>query len=182
MPLYSIDWWTIRDSNPGPTGYEPVALTNWANGPKRKKDTSPKLFKLVPSSPSLGDPWENRTPDAGVRGRSLNRLTNGPVKHTIRRTACSSLYVSKYDDKIKYRWLASSHSCEQVRCIMILLEFWYVVHHRGLEPRTHWLRVSCSTIWANGAYKVSWSIPCLVPATTYFPGTLPSKYLERRRA
>ncbi len=21
-------WWTIRDSNPGPTGYEPVALTN----------------------------------------------------------------------------------------------------------------------------------------------------------
>ena len=27
------------------------------------------------------------------------------------------------------------------------------VHHRGLEPRTHWLRVSCSTIWANGAYQ-----------------------------
>ena len=26
-------WWAIRDSNPGPTGYEPVALTNWANGP-----------------------------------------------------------------------------------------------------------------------------------------------------
>ena len=21
-------WWGIRDSNPGPTGYEPVALTN----------------------------------------------------------------------------------------------------------------------------------------------------------
>mgnify|MGYP006945373241 CR=1 FL=1 len=21
-------WWTNRDSNPGPTGYEPVALTN----------------------------------------------------------------------------------------------------------------------------------------------------------
>ena len=27
-----------------------------------------------------------------------------------------------------------------------------VVHHRGLEPRTHWLRVSCSTNWANGAF------------------------------
>ena len=25
--------WTFRDSNPGPTGYEPVALTNWAKGP-----------------------------------------------------------------------------------------------------------------------------------------------------
>ena len=25
--------WAFRDSNPGPTGYEPVALTNWAKGP-----------------------------------------------------------------------------------------------------------------------------------------------------
>ena len=32
-PVYLIFKWTIRDSNPGPTGYEPVALTNWANGP-----------------------------------------------------------------------------------------------------------------------------------------------------
>ena len=23
-----ILWWAFRDSNPGPTGYEPVALTN----------------------------------------------------------------------------------------------------------------------------------------------------------
>ena len=27
-----------------------------------------------------------------------------------------------------------------------------LVHHHGLEPWTHWLRVSCSTNWANGAY------------------------------
>ena len=27
-PLLRRLWWTIRDSNPGPTGYEPVALTN----------------------------------------------------------------------------------------------------------------------------------------------------------
>ena len=26
-PTFFI-WWTNRDSNPGPTGYEPVALTN----------------------------------------------------------------------------------------------------------------------------------------------------------
>ena len=25
---FVLFWWTIRDSNPGPTGYEPVALTN----------------------------------------------------------------------------------------------------------------------------------------------------------
>ena len=32
IPLQN--WWAIGDSNPGPTGYEPVALTNWANGPR----------------------------------------------------------------------------------------------------------------------------------------------------
>ena len=26
--LFSIKKWTLGDSNPGPTGYEPVALTN----------------------------------------------------------------------------------------------------------------------------------------------------------
>ena len=26
-------WWAFRDSNPGPTGYEPVALTNCATSP-----------------------------------------------------------------------------------------------------------------------------------------------------
>ena len=30
--------------------------------------------------------------------------------------------------------------------------FVFVVHLRGLEPRTHWLRVSCSTSWAKGAF------------------------------
>ena len=25
---FTLFWWAIRDSNPGPTGYEPVALTN----------------------------------------------------------------------------------------------------------------------------------------------------------
>ena len=31
--LYPYWWCANRDSNPGPTGYEPVALTNWAKGP-----------------------------------------------------------------------------------------------------------------------------------------------------
>ena len=30
---YGKIWWAFRDSNPRPTGYEPVALTNWAKGP-----------------------------------------------------------------------------------------------------------------------------------------------------
>ena len=33
--VYNIKmfWWTRQDSNLWPTGYEPVALTNWATGP-----------------------------------------------------------------------------------------------------------------------------------------------------
>ena len=26
--ISSEEWWAFRDSNPGPTGYEPAALTN----------------------------------------------------------------------------------------------------------------------------------------------------------
>lgn len=28
-----------------------------------------------------------------------------------------------------------------------------LVHHQGFEPGTPWLRVRCSTNWANGAYR-----------------------------
>ena len=31
-----------------------------------------------------------------------------------------------------------------------------VVHLQGLEPWTHWLRVSCSTNWAKGTYWQGW--------------------------
>ena len=33
---------------------------------------------LIPKYQDFGDPWENRTPVYGVRGRRLSRLTNGP--------------------------------------------------------------------------------------------------------
>ena len=71
-----------------------------------------------------GDSWGNRTPVAGVRGRSLNRLTNEPFTRG-QRLLCSIASV--------------------------------LVHHQGLEPGTHWLRVSCSTNWANGAYPLAHS-------------------------
>ena len=31
----------------------------------------------------------------------------------------------------------------------------HLVHHHGLEPGTHWLRVSCSTNWAKGAFLMT---------------------------
>ena len=36
-------------------------------------------FPLTSVKKNFGDPWENRTPVCGVRGRRLNRLTNGPL-------------------------------------------------------------------------------------------------------
>ena len=33
--LGNCPWWTQQDSNLWPTGYEPVALTNWAMGPNQ---------------------------------------------------------------------------------------------------------------------------------------------------
>ena len=35
-------------------------------------------WTLTAINTNYGDPWGNRTPDASVRGWSLNRLTNGP--------------------------------------------------------------------------------------------------------
>ena len=44
---YTPVWWTFRDSNPGPTGYEPVALTNWATGPHMKADERTRTVNLL---------------------------------------------------------------------------------------------------------------------------------------
>ena len=33
----TFSWWALRDLNPGPIGYEPTALTNWAKGPCAKQ-------------------------------------------------------------------------------------------------------------------------------------------------
>ena len=45
-------WWALRDSNPGPSGYEPEALTNWAKGPYKK--TPVPLNWGFPLAPQVG--------------------------------------------------------------------------------------------------------------------------------
>ena len=49
------------------------------------------------------------------------------------------------------------------------------MHLQGLEPWTHWLRVSCSTNWARGAYKILCFVFCkafaLAPRTGLEPVT-----------
>ena len=119
--LYPYWWCANRDSNPGPTGYEPVALTNWANG------ALVTCGGIEPPSPA----WE-----AGV-------LTAWPTGHIDKKNRLMGLF------------------------------FLSLVHLQGLEPRTHWLRVSCSTNWAKGAY---------MSASIYLPGQSPAKYFRRKWA
>ena len=49
-------------------------------------ETGETLSPLTPAATQqlfVGDPYETRTRVAAVRGRSLNRLTNGPIWCTI---------------------------------------------------------------------------------------------------
>ena len=57
------NWWTFRDSNPGPAGYEPDALTNWAKGPNNEYYTIMKrkcqdFFKIYSDKDYKGSPCE----------------------------------------------------------------------------------------------------------------------------
>ena len=58
--LGNCPWWTQQDSNLLPTGYEPVALTNWAMGP----------YQTLLSC-TYGSTEESRTLDHPVMSRML---------------------------------------------------------------------------------------------------------------
>ena len=58
-------WWAFRVSNPGPSGYEPPALTTELKAPEEPTQEN-------------GDPEGNRTPVIAVKGRCLDLLTTGP--------------------------------------------------------------------------------------------------------
>ena len=58
-------WRSGRDSNPRPPAWQAGILTNWTTGPYKIKNKS--------------DPYGIRTRVTAVKGRCLNRLTNGPL-------------------------------------------------------------------------------------------------------
>ena len=61
---------------------------------KKSEGKSPALLHLLQRCKKNGDPWENRTPVYGVRGRRLARLTNGPRKKKRAGTYLFSQVVS----------------------------------------------------------------------------------------
>ena len=74
-PIYQIRlfWWTVRDSNPGPTGYEPAALPTALTvrmAALRERESRHKMWR-----PSIGSPSRTRTYDTAVNSRVLYRLS-----------------------------------------------------------------------------------------------------------
>ena len=61
-------WWAFRDSNPGPIGYEPTALTSWAKSPN---------FLVTPTGiePVL-PPWKGDVLTAWPRRHAANNPFN----------------------------------------------------------------------------------------------------------
>ena len=77
-------WWAIRDSNPGPSGYEPGALTNWANGPyKNKPFTLKGLFNMVTRAriELALQPWKGRVLTSWPTGHMFQQLPTFPGSH-----------------------------------------------------------------------------------------------------
>ena len=74
---YIIDkaekWWTVRDSNPGPTGYEPVALPTELT----VRNSLEKYCRhdIVTAIPLSGAPCRIRTYDPAVNSRMLYLLS-----------------------------------------------------------------------------------------------------------
>ena len=61
---------------------------------KKSEGKSPALLHLIHRFKKNVDPWENLTPVYGVRGRRLDRLTNGPRKKKRAGTYLFSRVVS----------------------------------------------------------------------------------------
>ena len=78
------------------------------------------------------------------------------IRYRISYTKSSCISPTKQKEpltrsEVSGKW-KHSHKAAIIMKIALRFRKAILVHHRGLEPRTHWLRVSCSTNWANGAY------------------------------
>ena len=79
-------WWAFTDSNRGPIGYEPTALTCWAKGPDDVRWEVKFCF-------TFGRGEETRTPDPMVPNHVRYQLRYTPFIHD------AFLYYNKFFQK-----------------------------------------------------------------------------------
>ena len=77
----------------------------------------------------VGDPWGNQTPDTAVKGRCLNRLTNGPEMVTHPRLERGTPWLKV---RCSASWANESYKLAGVK---------------GFEPLNDGVRVRCLTAW-----------------------------------
>ena len=94
-----------------------------------------------------GDPYGNRTHDTAVKGRCLNRLTNGPdtkndKNHLVYvRQGCNATSLQLSQPSI-YPWLSAGFLKEDIRRYAPFAE--PLVENKGFEPSTPCLQSRCS--------------------------------------
>ena len=108
--------WTCGDSNPGPTGYEPVALTNWATGPHMKADERTRTVNLLITNQLLC-----QLSHIGVlnliacRSKTLfsrsrcNRLYDENINLTLMQAFVRLMFPSCTQSLFRENWATSAH-------------------------------------------------------------------------
>ena len=131
-------WWDHEDSNLEPTNYEFAALTSWAMVPilAPRGGFEPPAYGLeVRCSILLSYRGKGLLAEIFILGCMLTMFT------LVETTLGLSLFL----------WCECSNQLVEHDVYSIR----WLVGIRGLEPRTCWLRVSCSTNWAIFPWK--WS-------------------------
>ena len=160
-------WWTIRDSNPGPTGYEPVALTNWANGPyvsgcsaaiwSREWDFyfSSRNYTWWPVGGSNSRLRRERPPSWPLDQRAISFCRHFPIFPSRLQLSIFGIFGLNYRVRNGNGWIPNIIYTNYFICVF------------SSEPLSQIL----SHIEKKGE-----------PASPYFPGPSPAKYFQHPRA
>ena len=109
--------WTCGDSNPGPTGYEPVALTNWATGPHMKADERTRTVNLLITNQLLCQlshigvcifPIACRSKTSFSRSR-CNRLYDENINLTLMQAFVRLMFPSCTQSLFREIWATSAY-------------------------------------------------------------------------
>ena len=148
-------WWRHRDLNPGHTGYEPIALANWAMPPlygASDRDwtgdlilTKDTLCRLSYTS-TMNDHFTVNICGCGDRTWTCDLRVMSPTSYQLLHPAIDGggrrIRTFEVEDgrfTVCSLWPLGNPSINKMELAI------------GIEPTTCWLQVSCSTYWATPA-------------------------------
>ena len=167
--------WTCGDSNPGPTGYEPVALTNWATGPHMKADERTRTVNLLITNQLLCQlshigvcifPIACRSKTSFSRSR-CNRLYDENINLTLMQAFVRLMFPSCTQSLFRENWATSAHVFFLLRAAR---KFHFPARKmtpRGFEPLLPPWKGGVLTAWPWSL--VSYLCPCSFFSCFFFP-------------